>query len=349
MSKRSAEAKVSKTFALYQKGVEALRLRDYDQVLRIASKLHQARYSGAFELEARARYEMGEPQEATRVLEVGLRKCPNVYLLASYLGEYQSNQGHYQLAIEAFDRARNGEQDVDSYADLNIGICYSRMEMYDRAAEYYAKVNFSPGHHGTLMYLACLAKDYLQTGEDVKFLGACEQGIALANREQGPEFKEQVAWIYAYRAEHFAKQGKRTDAESDLNVAKTLDTHNEQVLRAHRWLYGRRLEKATSYHVFLRGSANGLKGLPAGMGMVAWFYIIAESEADLVRLAQEHAEDWQTWEEIVEIASTQEFENVHEGVTRMQKGGELIHNFGLVHQLRARLNGVKLRRPGGRG
>jgi hypothetical protein len=75
--------------------------------------------------------------------------------------------------------------------------------------------------------------------------------------------------------------------------------------------------------------------------MIAWFYIIAESEIDLVRLAQQHAEEWQTWEEVVEIRSTKEFQDVYEGVTRMQVGGGLAHQFGLFHRLRARLSGIE--------
>jgi tetratricopeptide (TPR) repeat protein len=330
-----------KNYALYQKGLEALERGSYERVLKISEKLHVARYSGAFELEARARYEMGDPQEATRILEMGLRKTPGVYILASYLGEYQSNQGHYQLAIEAFDKARDGDQDTDSYADLNIGVCYARMEMYDRAAEYYRKVRFSEGYHGWLFYWTCKAKLEWSLGNHDQFLRDCEEGIALANREHRQNIKKQAAWIYAYRAEYYIGEGKRAPAEADLKAAKMLDSHLEQVLYVHRLLYGRRLAKATSHYVVLKGTAAGLRGMPKKIGMIAWFYIIAESEIDLVRLAQQHAEEWQTWEEVVEIRSTKEFQDVYEGVTRMQVGGGLAHQFGLFHRLRARLSGIE--------
>ena len=76
--------------------------------------------------------------------------------------------------------------------------------------------------------------------------------------------------------------------------------------------------------------------------MLSRFYIIAESESDLPRLAQQHAEDWQTWEKVEEVIDTKEFQDVHEGVTWMQEGGGLVHNFGLLSRIRARLSGAKI-------
>lgn len=339
----STSSKNNKLHALFGKGIEALERRDFKRALRIAKQLHEGNYSGAFELEARARYEMGEPQEATRILEIGLRKFPTVYILASYLGEFQSNQGHYQLAIEAFEKARNGDQDVDSYADLNIGICYGRMEMYDRAAEYYAKVKFTPDYHGWTHFLSCQAKIYLQLGDDAKFLEVCEEGIARAKRDTRPHVKRAAAWLYGYRAEYFAKLNKITSAKADLQAGKDLDTHNEQVLRAHRHLFGRKLDSATCYEVLLHGAATGLRGAPKKMGMYCWFAIIAESEQDLVRLAQEHAEPWQTWDSVEKIRSTESVDEIHEGVTWMQEGGVFYdEHFGVLSRLRARLAGVKI-------
>ena len=338
----SNDATNKRCYALFDKGLEALERRNFDQALKIAAKLHENRFTGAFELEARTRYEMGDRQDATRILETGLAKFPDCYILASYLGEFQSNQGHYQLAIEAFEKARSGDPDTDSYADLNIGVCYSRMEMYDRAAEYYAKVSYSHGYHGWLFYWVCKSRLEWSTGNFDQFLKDCASGLAVANRETRPKIKKQAAWLYAYRAEYYLDQGNRAAAEEDLNAAKNLDQHHEQVLFIHRKLYGRHLDTGTSFYVVLRGSANGLKGMPKRMEMLSRFYIIAESESDLPRLAQQHAEDWQTWEKVEKVIDTKEFQDVYEGVTWMQEGGGLVHNFGPRSRIRARLSGVKL-------
>jgi tetratricopeptide (TPR) repeat protein len=338
----TAEAKNKKNYALYNKGLEALQLGNYNRVLKIANKLHEVHFSGAFELEARARYEMGDVQQATQVLEMGLRKTPGVYILASYLGEYQSNQGHYQLAIEAFDRARNGEQDIDSFADLNISICYGRMEMYDRAAEYMLKAKFSPGYHGWMYYWLSKAKLEWNLGNHDQFLKDCEEGIALANREQRLQVKKQVAWIYAYRAEYHAKDGKRATAEQDLKAAKALHSHNEQYLRAFRILYGERLTSATRYLVVLEGTCENAPGLPKKMGMFKTFEIIAESEADLVPLAQLHAEPWQRWERVTSIKSETPICDVHKGVSWIAEGLTLYGGFGWLERLKSRLLGGRI-------
>ena len=70
-----------KNYALYQKGLEALERGSYERVLKISEKLHVARYSGAFELEARARYEMGDPQEATRSSQLSLGSLRTVLMV----------------------------------------------------------------------------------------------------------------------------------------------------------------------------------------------------------------------------------------------------------------------------
>lgn len=338
----SSDAINKRCYALYAKGLEALEHRDFNKVLKFAAKLHDSRYTGAFELEARARYEMGDRQDATRILETGLRKYPNVYILASYLGEYQSNQGHYQLAIEAFEKARSGDRDVDSFADLNIGICYSRMQMHDRAAEFFAKVQFTPGYHGWLFYWTTFAKNSLETGDEAKFLDACEAGITLAKREKRFDVKKQAAWLYGYRAEYYTKQGKRASAEEDLSAARTLDSHNEQYFRAFRMLHGEQLDSATCYRVVLEGVCENAPGVPKKMGMLNNFEIFAKSEADLVPLAQLHAEPWQRWETISTIKSETPITNAHSGVTWMAEGLTLYGQYTWLARLKSRLTGGRI-------
>ncbi len=330
-------------YRMYAKGLESLSFGDYQDVLKIAKKLHAANYSGAYELEARARYEMGDAQEATRILETGLRKFPTVYLLASYLGEFQSNQGHYQLAIEAFDKARNGEPDVDSYADLNIGISYARMEMWDRAAEYYAKVQFSPGYHGWLHYWVNKSRLEWRVQNYPQFLSDCEEGICVANRERDAERKKLAAWIYAYRAEFFAKEGKSASAKQDLQSAKALDPRNEQFLRAYRIVHGRLLPKANVYDVLLEGRVRGAPGFSREMGIFRWFEIIAESEAGLIPLAQLHAEPWETWTSINDIRSTSPVQDAREGVTWMAEAATLYGKYNWLDRLKSRLAGGQFR------
>lgn len=329
-------------YALFDKGLAELSRRNYARVLKIAAKLHKVRFSGAFELEARARYEMGDAQEATRVLEAGLRKYPRVYILASYLGEYQSNQGHFLLAIEAFDRARNGEQNADSFADLNIAICYGRMGLHDRSAEYLAKVNFSSGYYGWHHYWLSKARAEWRLGNYDQFLSDCEEGIALAMLEKREDVRKLNAWIYGYRAEFFAKNGDMPAAERDLNSARELDKYNEQYLRAFRIIHGKQVSEAICFRVVLEGSCDNAPGLSRKMGMLNNFEILAETKEDLIPLAQLHAEPWQTWSSISSVKSETKVTDAHLGVTWIAEGLILYGEYNWLDRLKSRFLGAQV-------
>jgi tetratricopeptide (TPR) repeat protein len=90
---------------LMQKGYEYLSEGDPGQAKKLGKKLLKMKYSGGYELLARA-YEMEErPQDAIAVLEEGTRAVPQIWLLWQQLGNLQSDQGDYQAANESYTKA----------------------------------------------------------------------------------------------------------------------------------------------------------------------------------------------------------------------------------------------------
>ena len=87
---------------------QALELIEEDQFAaahEIARQLEELRYSGAFEVAARAYLGEGEPEEAVAVLQRGLELAPEVWSNWQLLGNTLSDLGRFDDAAAAYERA----------------------------------------------------------------------------------------------------------------------------------------------------------------------------------------------------------------------------------------------------
>ncbi len=103
------------------------------KALRVGQELRRRRNSGGFEIEARALWEMGKRGRAIAVLEDGVRAFPTIFILWSYLGHYLSDEGRYDEALHAFERARSLPKADMAVEDLNIAIVYFRQGRYEES------------------------------------------------------------------------------------------------------------------------------------------------------------------------------------------------------------------------
>lgn len=121
--------------ALMREACSLLDAFDHEGALRIGKRLETMRYTGAFEIQALAHAGMGDIPHAIAVLEVGVTKGPNVWLLWQLLGNYRSDLGRFSEAHAAYERALHCP-DVDrSCVFLNIATVLSREGRFDRALE----------------------------------------------------------------------------------------------------------------------------------------------------------------------------------------------------------------------
>lgn len=91
--------------ALIAEGRECLHECEYDQAIAIGKKLEKCRQSYAFELMAFAHAAKGELPTAIDVLERGVTRAPDVWLLWLQLGNYYSDMTRYGDARQAYARA----------------------------------------------------------------------------------------------------------------------------------------------------------------------------------------------------------------------------------------------------
>lgn len=118
---------------LMQQGYDHLNQGESEQAKKIGKDLLKMKYSGGYELLARA-YELEDlPEEAIAVLEEGTRAVPQIWLLWQQLGNLQSDKGDFQAANESYLKALDCPGVDSSQINFNRAIALHRSNMPQEA------------------------------------------------------------------------------------------------------------------------------------------------------------------------------------------------------------------------
>jgi tetratricopeptide (TPR) repeat protein len=82
---------------------ELLAKRRFKKAWKVGRRLHGLRYSGAYEIRAKAFQGLGRRAAALALLRRGVRRAPHAAMLWSLLGEVLSDAGRYEEALVAFE------------------------------------------------------------------------------------------------------------------------------------------------------------------------------------------------------------------------------------------------------
>src|SRR4051812_26314819 len=132
---------------LIDEGFGALAEGRLEDALTIADKLRSLRHSSHFEIEARARWERGEREQAVAVLEEGVAKVPKASPLWHWLGTYRSDLGRFDAALEALAKEAEFEHVPPSANAYNVAVVYERMGRFREALDLLDRVEL-PGDDG---------------------------------------------------------------------------------------------------------------------------------------------------------------------------------------------------------
>ncbi|UIJ43895.1 tetratricopeptide repeat protein [Sphingomonas cannabina] len=125
--------------ALFGQGMTAFSEQRFDDAARIGRQLLSFRFTGGYELLAAVQYERGDCPEAIATLREGLAKKP-VWRLANLLGNYLSDNGEYEAALEVYERSAGMFGDQPDITDLNRIIALSRAGREDEARSILARL-----------------------------------------------------------------------------------------------------------------------------------------------------------------------------------------------------------------
>jgi tetratricopeptide (TPR) repeat protein len=118
--------------ALFGEGMELIDQNRLESAARIGRRLIGMRFTGGYELLATVQNTRGDREGAISTLSKGLSKKP-VWRLANLLGNYLSDAGQYEAALEIYHQSAGMFGDQSEITELNKAIALSRADRDDDA------------------------------------------------------------------------------------------------------------------------------------------------------------------------------------------------------------------------
>ena len=109
----------------------------FQATILVGNILLLIRYSGGFEIKAQAHKMMGNTEKAISILEFGIQKTPQVWVLHKLLGDYMSDSQKYKQAFFAYENALNIPQSDKLLIYYNYAIA---LERHGKIKEAYEKL-----------------------------------------------------------------------------------------------------------------------------------------------------------------------------------------------------------------
>jgi tetratricopeptide (TPR) repeat protein len=224
--------------ALVDEGHAALEAGDLDNVLSIAAELKSRRHSCCFELEARARWEKDEREQAIAVLEEGVAKAPGAAPLWHWLGCYRSDLGRCDAALEAFAREAEFEHPSPGANAYNVAVVYERMGRPRDALDLLDRLELpGPDAPSAAHFKELRARLLFEDGDTDGSVDAATRAIDLfiagldaagASNAPPPDWSL-AARAFAVRADGRLRRGDRDGATDD--ALRAIDIHPAQAPR----------------------------------------------------------------------------------------------------------------------
>ncbi|WP_342643372.1 tetratricopeptide repeat protein [Rhodoligotrophos ferricapiens] len=241
---QNPETLVSQAFELIEAG-------DPKTALKIGMRLEKMRYSGAFEIQAIACARLDKKNKAVKILEKGVKLAPEAWLLWQLLGNYESDLGHYDKAVNAFEnglKTKNSDMVSLYYNYANALTRYGKVD----AAMNKLQLAFADQHFGQsskeliqlgfslLMNLNNQQKNYDATKyafevffRDYHLHHVYSNGLSEIYSELSTAFwktkKKEEAIGAALRAIHFDRQNQ--DAQFLLREIRKTNYQNAKYMR----------------------------------------------------------------------------------------------------------------------
>lgn len=258
---------------LYRQAQQALERSDYSTARELGHQLLKARFSGAFEILAASFRGQGQLPVALQVLESGVKEAPGVWMLWMQLGNYRSEAGDLEGALQAYLTAKSQPgADLDQL-DFNEGYLRLRFGNKQRALELFrAVIERTKDKSLRVVALTHRLRTLIQTEQVTEAL--MELGEAQLHEADNAELLSDLAFLLLSRG----------DAPNALNLAKqALGLRRAgEVARVVRLIEGERTTCGRLFEVQFRGTIEGDDGL---LHFKKHTRVVAENSQEAVDLA----------------------------------------------------------------
>ena len=233
----------------------------------------KARFSGAYEILAKSFHGEGQVQIAVTVLQNGVKEAPGVWLLWMQLGNYYSELGDLESAVEAYGQARQIQgSDVhqldfnEAFLRLSFGNIERALEMLDNV------IKNSPDKELGLVALTHRLSTLIELDRIPEAL--LELGEAYLHDKDNAE-------LLSTLADKLLQKGDKINA---LNLAKQALGLNRAgpVARVVRLIEGLHSERASLFEVQLQGT---LEQEADSKSFRKTSKVYADSENDAINMA----------------------------------------------------------------
>jgi len=126
--------------AIFSEAKDCLARGEFDQAKDLGHQLLKMRFSGAFEILAKSFHGKGQLPVALQVLESGVQEAPSVWSLWMQLGNYRSESGDLQGALEAYEAARDCPGAENDQIDFNEAFMRLKFGNREKALEMFHRV-----------------------------------------------------------------------------------------------------------------------------------------------------------------------------------------------------------------
>lgn len=260
---------------MYLRGLRYLDHGRHKACIRIADRLGRRNYTGAFELRARSLWATGRTDEALLVLETGLQRTPQVWILWSFLGEFRSALGHYDLAIEAFENCASYNPHMASTSQYNVGLVHYRSGRPDLAAESLERVDLVPNYPCGIFAKETLALIQEESGDFVAAQKISTEGMnCLLNEWTEKPGGYEFARTFANHGRFELKIGSSDAARVYLARASEIAPFDQTVLELARMINNEELAECRTYRVLFMPVTRIVKSYWYG-----WVQASSEEEA----------------------------------------------------------------------
>jgi len=257
-------------------GFGALEIADYERALSAARELHQYDHTAAFEIEARARWEMDDHDRAIEILKEGVDVAPEIFILWDYLASFLSDEERFDEALQAYYRSRECEEAPVEAVDFNIAIVYQRQGRHERALALLDTLSPSETLPKEIIDSA-KAHSLNDTGKHADALTLT--AAALTRIEEDDEVDpEAVARIMSEHAYALWVLGIHEAAYEEAYEAIGLDKSNQRAAWLIREIADERSDTAKGWRVVVEGRwPQPFEDSEKDYGFFATYVVVAES------------------------------------------------------------------------
>ena len=257
-------------------GFGALELADYERALKAAISLHDFGNPAAYEIEARARWEMEDPDRAIDVLKKAVQEEPDLFTLWDYLASFLSDENRFDEALQAYYRSRECAEAPHAAVDFNIAVVYQRQGRHERALALLDTIPVSKDMPAEILESA-RAHSLNETGKHADALARTAASLSKIDEDDEVD-PEAVSRLMSEHAYALWVLGIHEGAYEEAHESISLDKANQRAAWLIREIADEKSESAKSWRIVVEGRwAQPFEDSDRDYGFHANYLVVAEN------------------------------------------------------------------------